>query len=481
MREFDVIVIGSGAGMSIAANALGIGLRVALVDHGPLGGTCLNNGCIPSKVLLYPADVVRQLQDAAIIGVAARAPRIDFARVMRRMRSYVDEGREEMERGVAHTDALTWYRDTGQFVGDYTMQVGAETITAPKIIIAAGARPLVPPIEGLEAVGYLDNVSVLQLARAPRSLAIIGGGFIAAEYAHFFSAVGCKTVILERNPRILKGEEPDISEIVQRRLGRYVDIRVNYEVVKVEKTRGGKMVTAIDRTNDKVYRFKVQEVMLAAGRRANTDLLKPERTGVQTDARGWIVVNEYLETTKPNIWALGDAIGKHMFRHTANYEADVVWTNAFGDHKHQMDYHAVPHAVFTHPQVGSVGMTQAQAEQAGLKIMVGMARYMDVAKGYAMGELDTLVKVIVEQKTGRILGCHIAGPEAAVLVQAITYLMHAGDQDYMPLALAQTIHPALSEVVVHAFGNLAPVGGAHAHDHAREHDHEEDEGHSHET
>lgn len=463
MKEYDLIVIGSGAGMNIASNAIEKGLKVAVIEHGPLGGTCLNNGCIPSKVLLYPADVIRKLGDASAIGVEARVHKVDFARIMRRMRDYVDEGRREMEQGVAATKELALYHETGEFVSDHTLKVGEETISAPKIVIASGARPLLPPAEGLAEVGYLDNVSVLNLERLPRSLIIIGGGYIACEYAHFFSAIGVKTTILGRNPRLLKEEEPEISEIVQRQLGRFVDIRTNHEALRVSKGWRGKVVAVQDRHSGRRYEIKAEEIMVAAGRISNADLLKPERSGVRTDEQGWVVVNEYLETSKEGIWALGDATGKYMFRHTANEEADIVWSNAFGDHKHEMRYQAIPHAVFTYPQVAAVGMGEAEARQQVKQLLIGHAHYGEVAKGYAMGEEDSLVKVLVDGENGRILGCHVVGSEAAILVQAITYLMHAGEGDYMPLALSETIHPALSEVVMRAFGALEPVDHEHTH------------------
>lgn len=461
MRKYDLIVIGTGAGMNVAANAAAHGMRVAVVEHGPLGGTCLNNGCIPTKILLYPADVIRALEDAASLGVHGNVARVDFGLIMQRMRAYVDEGREEMERALAHSKNPQMYRDTGEFVGDYTLRVGKETLSAPKILIASGARTLVPPVEGLREVGYLDNVSVLNLREPPDSLIIMGGGYIACEYGHFFSAMGTKVTILGRNPRLLKEEEPEISAIVKRRFSRYAEIHTNFEVVKVARANGKKMVTARDRSDGQTYDFVADEILLAVGRQSNADLLKPEKTGVQTDKNGWIVVNKYLETTKPNIWALGDAIGKHMFRHTANHEADVVWHAIATGHRHPMDFHAVPHAVFGYPQVGSVGMTEAEALAAGRKILVGRARYTDVTKGYAMGEEDSLVKVIVEQETGKILGCHIVGTDAAILVQQIVYVMNAGDQSYTPLADAQVIHPALSEAVITAFARLAPPGHEH--------------------
>jgi len=463
VKEYDLAIIGSGAGMNIASNAVQAGLSVAVAEHGPMGGTCLNTGCIPSKILLYPADVIRELQDAERIGVEGTVNSVDFPLIMQRMRSFVSVDREQMEEGVSLVDALTVYRETAEFVGDYQLKVGEETIAAPKVVIASGARALVPPIEGLSETGYLDHVSVLDLEALPESVIIIGGGYIACEYGHFFSALGAEVTILEMMPRLLLGEDPEISEVVRRRFSRYADIHTGHEVVKVGKRDGLRTVTAVDRESGLEREFAAEEVMLAAGVRSNADLLKPERTGVETDDRGWIKVDQYLQTTKPNIWALGDAIGKFMFRHTANYEAQIVWVNGFTEHRHEVDYHAVPHAVYGYPQVGAVGLTEQMAKDVGYEILVGRARYMDVTKGYAMGEEDGLVKVIVEQRTGKILGCHIVGPHAAILVQQIVYLMNAGDQDYMPLVDAQVIHPALSEVVINAFGNMAPPDHVHVH------------------
>ena len=461
MRKYDLLVIGTGAGLTVSANAASSGMRTALVEHGPLGGTCLNNGCIPTKVLLYPADVIRAMDDAADIGVYGSAPRVDFALIMQRMHTFVDQGRKEIEQSLAHSDNPKVYRGTGEFIGDYTLRAGRDKISAPKIVIASGARTLVPPVEGLRDAGYLDNISVLDLKQPPESLVIMGGGYIACEYGHFFSAMGTKVTILGRNPRLLKEEEPEISEIVKRRFSKYAEIHTNFEVVKVAKSGGKKVVTARDRADGETYDFTADDILLAVGRQSNADLLKPEKTGVQTDKDGWIVVNEYLETSKPNIWALGDAIGKHMFRHTANYESHILWHAISTGHRHPADFHAVPHAVFGYPQVGGVGMTEAEAIAAGRRIRVGKSRYTDVTKGYAMAEEDSLVKVIVEQETDKILGCHIVGSDAAILVQQVVYIMNAGDQSYGPLADSQVIHPALSEAVIAAFAHLAPPEHKH--------------------
>jgi mycothione reductase len=457
MKKYDLIVVGSGAGMNVAWRAINQDMQVALVENGPMGGTCLNVGCVPSKILIYPADVIRMLGAASAIGIDGHIDKIDFALIMKRMHAIVDDGRSHMERGAKNTENLDWYQVRGEFVDDYQLKVGEESITAPKIVIASGSRAFVPPIPGLDETGFLDNTTVLSLEKPPDSLIVIGGGYIACEYGHFFSAMGTDVTILGRSPRLLPNEDREVSEIVKRGLSKYIDVRTNHEVIRVKEAKGKKVVTAFNRSIEDMEKFYADEVMLAAGRRSNADLLKPEKSGVETDKMGWIKVNEFLETTKPGIWALGDAIGKHMFRHTANYESKVVWSNAFTDDTEIVDYHAVPHAVFTYPQVGSVGMTEEEAQQAGYEILVGRAMYGDVAKGYAMGEEDGFVKVIVNRSSRQILGCQIVGPEASDLVQQVVYLMNTESQDYAPLARAQVIHPALSEVVARAFANMLPV------------------------
>jgi dihydrolipoamide dehydrogenase len=463
MKEFDLIVIGSGAGMNVVANAVAQGMKVALVDNGPLGGTCLNRGCIPSKVMLYPADVIRMAEEAKAIGVDVNIEKVDFDLIMKRVWQTVLDDRHEMEHGVERSEQIEFFNMNGSFVSDYTMEVGQESITADKIIIASGARPFIPPIEGVEKVGYLTSATIFDLKEPPESLVIVGGGYIAAEFGHFFSAIDTKVTILGRNPRLVPGEEPEISELLKRKISSYCQVYTGYEVVRAEIDNGLKRVIAVRRADGQPYEFSGQEILVAAGRRSNSDILKPEKTGVETDERGWIKVDRFLRTTKENIWALGDATGKYMFRHTANYESDVVWQNGFTEHKSAVDEHAVPHAVFTHPQIASVGMTEEQAKKSH-DILVGVKRYYDVAKGYAMGEEDGFVKVVVEMGTGRILGAHIIGPHAAILVQQLVYLMNTEEQDYTPIARAQIIHPALSEVVVGAFANLRPVG-EHGHEH----------------
>ena len=456
MEKFDLIVIGAGAGENVVNSALAEGLNVALVERGPLGGTCLNNGCIPSKMLIYPADVIRMAQDAKAVGVEATG-KPDFRFIMDRMRAFVRGEREESEESFKQIKKLAWIRETAEFTGDHTMKAGNSTITAPKIVIATGARPSVPPIPGLKEAGFLDNITLLDLNEAPKSLIVIGGGYIGCEYGHFFSAMGTRVTIIQRPPVLLNDEDPEAGETVTRAMARYLDVRTGHEADRVAVENGKKVVYAKDRKTGSPARFEADEILLALGRRSNADLLKPEKAGVATDEKGWIKVNQYLETSVPGIWALGDATGKHMFRHAANHEAGIVTHNMLHDHKMAFDESAVPHAVFTHPQVGAVGLTVADARARGIKVMAGKAMYSSMAKGVAMADTDGFVKVVVARVTGKILGCSIVGPDAAALVQQVVYLMNCGNGDMGPLYRTMVIHPAISEVVMNAFAALENV------------------------
>lgn len=458
MDKFDLIVIGSGAGTHVASIAVRSGWRVALVDYGPTGGTCLNTGCIPSKLLIHPADVIRTIQEASAVGVTASIEKIDFPKIMGRMHKVVDRSRTSLEAAIAAKQGLTYYQEKAEFTGDYLLKVGERTITAPKFVIATGARSLVPSIPGLEVAGYLDNVSLLKLETPPKSLIIIGAGYIGCEFGHFFSAMGTDVTLLGRSAQVLKGEDPEASEILQKVLSQYMRVVTNHEVISVERKGGKKVVSAKDVTNCEVSQFEADEILLAAGRRSNADMLHPEKTGLETDKHGWIKVNEYLETGKKDIWAMGDALGRYMFRHTANYESKVVIQNLLRakkkEDREKVDYHAVPYAIFTPPQIASVGMKEADALAAGLKVLVGRASYMDVAKGVAMDEQNSLVKVILEEETGRILGATVVGSGASELVQQVVYLMNTEHQDLKPVTRSQVIHPTINEVLVKALSDL---------------------------
>jgi len=365
---------------------------------------------------------------------------------------------------VKQVKDIDLYQTIGSFVSDYIMQVGSEQIRAPKIVIASGARAQIPAIPGLDGVKYHTYRTVFDIEEQPESIVILGGGYIGCEFAHFFSAIGTRAVLVGRNPVLLPHEEPETSTLVKKRLSKHVEVHAGTDILRVDGVGSNIAVTIKDPVEGSGRVVEGQHLLVATGVRSNSDWLKPDKTGVKTDDKGWIQTNQHLETSKPNIYALGDALGRNMYRHTANYEASVVRNNLFGEHKVTLDLHAVPHAVFTDPQVGQVGMTEAEAK-ANTKVMVGVSRYFDSAMGYAYGDEDCFAKVVVEYPTRRILGATVVGPQAATLVQQIVNLMNSENGTYAPLARSQIIHPALSEVVASAFGRLRPVNFEPEHHH----------------
>ena len=454
MEKFDILVIGSGSGMNVAAAAVANGFKTAVVEFGPMGGTCLNRGCIPSKMLIYPADVIAIAEEAQKIGVNAKIMSVDFPKIMQRMQQFVSEDSEHQARAVEADPSLRWFKDVGEFVSDYTLKVGDSIIRGERIFIVSGARPDLPPVKGLEDMEYLTSDTVLKLKTQPKSMIIIGGGYIATEYGHFFSSIGTEVTVIQRSPRLLPDEEPEISELLKEEMSRRISIYTGHEAVETKQKNGLKAVVARKRENGQMREFSAEALLVATGRVPNSDLLKPEKTGVELDDRGYVRVNEFLETSKKNIWAFGDAIGRQMFKHVANYEAEIAWHNSRHDHKAKVDYSAAPHAVFTHPQVASVGLKEAEAKKLGKKILVGVSFYKDTALGAAMGEPKGFVKVIAEHDTYKLLGAHIIGPHASILIQEITSAMNTEDRTFMSIGRAMHIHPALSEVVQKAFFNL---------------------------
>lgn len=454
MEQFDVLVIGSGSGMLVASAAVEQGFKVALVEQGKMGGTCINVGCVPSKMLIYPADILTTLKGAGKLGIHATVESVDFNNIMTRMRTLVNHDSGHQAAAVQATPGLTWFKEKGEFTSDYIMQVGTYTISAKVVFIVSGAHKAVPPIKGIENVEYLTSDTVLELQTQPKSTVIVGGGYIGMEYGHFFSAIGTKTTIIQRPDRLVPEEEPEISDLLKTEMDKRMEIYTGYEALEAKQMGAVKTIVAKNRQDGTIKEFSAEAIMVATGRISNSAALKPEKTGVKLDERGFIKVDDYLETSKKNIYAFGDAIGKEMFKHVANYEAGIAWHNSMHDHKVKMDFSAAPHAVFTHPQVASVGLKEEEAKQKKYKILVGRAHYRDTAMGAALGFPEGFVKVIVEEETGKILGAHIIGPEASVLIQEIVNAMAFGKGDFSPIARGMHIHPALNEVVQNAFGSL---------------------------
>ncbi len=452
MKEYDLVVIGAGdVGISIVFKAISAGLKVALMEKGHIGGTCINVGCVPSKTLIYTADRIAEIRDAKKFGIDAVIRKIDFDSIMRRMRKAVMFGRNGIGAALKDSKNLALYNEEGHFIDERTLKIGKKEIKGRKVFIASGARPFIPHIKGLEKAHYLTNETLLELHRAPKSLIIVGGGYIAVEYAHFFSTLGAKVTVVERGKRLLSGEEPEISDLLRKEMGKRMDILVNTEVLEVIRRAGGYTAVVRDGSGHK-KNITAEKIMIATGRISNADLIQVRSAGIRTDRRNFIKVNDYLETNKKHIWALGDAIGRQMFTHAGDKEAEVAWHNANHKKKIKMDFGAVPHAVFTSPQIASVGLTEEKARRKH-NVLVGRAKYSDTVKGTAMIEDKGFAKAVVDRKTKKILGFHIIGPEASVLIQEVANVV-ANRSDIRYITDSMHIFPSLSDVITETLNNL---------------------------
>ena len=453
MDGFDLMVTGSGSGLEVSAEAAERGLSVAVVEEEPFGGTCLNRGCIPSKMLIHCADVMETVKGAARFGIHAKLESVDWEYIVRRAMDEVDRDARSIEEGNQQNPNITVFKGSGRFVGHKTLEVNGERITADTVLIAAGARPRVPEIEGLSDVPYITSDEALRLTEQPRRMAILGGGYIAAEMGHFFGSLGTDIDIIQRGPLLASQEDEDVSrrftEVYQRRFNVHLNARVS------QVRRAGEQV-AVDIASDGGGSESIvcDAFLVAAGRIPNSDLLDVARTGATVDRRGFVEVDEYLETGVPGVWALGDIVGKNLLKHGANLEAAYVAHNIFNpDRKVAVDYHAMPHAIFASPQVAGVGLTERDAQRQGVPYSAATYDYRDTAYGASIEDTDGFVKVLADPHSQEILGCHIIGTDAATLVQEATNAMRARlTTDAITQAIY--VHPALPEVVQRAFGAL---------------------------
>lgn len=453
MKEFDLIVIGAGSGLEVASAGARRGLDVAVVEEGPMGGTCLNRGCIPSKMLIHRADIAEEIGRSEEFGIEASIDDTHFKEMVREVNEEVREDAESIKRGLRRSDNHTLYHEKGRFVDENVVEVGDEKITAEKIVIAAGTRPVIPPVDGLEEVDYLTSKDALELEEQPDHLVIIGGGYIAAELAHFYGSLGTDITIIEMGDTLLGNEDEAVSEVFTEAFSQKYDVRLGYAASQVAEDGDEIQVQAENEDGDDIA-VSGDELLVAAGRRPNTDRLQVEATGVDTDERGFVETDEYLETSVDGIYALGDIAGNWMFKHSANYEASIVSNNLFSDEKREVDYTAMPHAIFSSPQVAGVGTTEQRLKEEGKDYLVGRYDYADTGMGMALKEEDGFVKVLADHETGEILGCHVLGPHASILVHEVLVAMRHGSGTVHDIRETVHIHPALNEVVSRAFSGL---------------------------
>ena len=447
-KHYDLIVIGAGSGLKVSAAASSWGWKVAVIEEGPMGGTCLNRGCIPSKIIIHTADMIEEIRRAHEFGISVDYKGVDFGSVIRRATTLIDTDAANIEEGISADKNIDLYKTRGEFLQNKTIRAGEETISGERILIAAGSRPFVPPIPGLKEAGYTTSDEALRRENQPKRLAIIGGGYISTELGHFFGACGSEVTIIETAPLLVAREDGEIARLFTKLFQEKYKVLLEHKIKSIEKSAHAKVVVAEDKEGKEV-RVEVDEILVTTGRKPNSDLLGLQNTAVTVNERGYILTNEYMETGTPGVWALGDIVGKAPFKHGANKEAEIVIANIKGGATLPMDYSIMPHAIFSSPQVAGVGLTEEDAKAKNIPYRVGKKEYRAIGMGQAIQEKNGFVKFIIGDDE-KILGCHIIGPHASILVHEVVVAMTKTDGTVSSIRDAIHIHPALSEVVERA-------------------------------
>ncbi|AFZ69681.1 dihydrolipoyl dehydrogenase [Deinococcus peraridilitoris] len=451
--HYDAIVLGGGmAGVPLAHRFAYKGLRVALIERAELGGTCLNWGCIPTKAMIASARVAHQAYLSEQWGVETSDVRVNLSRVVDRKNQLVESIRSGSERNVEQNENVTLIRGEARFTGERTLEVNGETVSADKIFIAVGTRNNVPPIEGLEQLPFLDSTTAMELREIPPHLVIVGGGYIGVEFAQMYRRFGSRVTVLQSASHLLPNEDEDIAEVLQEALeAEGIEVIVNARVTRVSGNEGSVRATATVSGGECTYQGT--HLMIATGRVPNTDGLGLEHTGVDLDGRGFIKVNDRLETSAPGLWALGDVRGGPMFTHTARDDSRIIYQNVIKHADLSIKDRVVPWGVFTDPQLGRVGLSEREARQAGFKLKIGKYEARKVAKARAIGETRGLIKVVADAETDRILGASVLIADGAELVHEFVTAMQLGAK-YTDLQDMIHIHPTLAEGLNNALGGV---------------------------
>ncbi|WP_121012615.1 mycothione reductase [Saccharothrix australiensis] len=454
MRHFDLVIIGTGSGNSIVDERFA-GWDVAIVEKGVFGGTCLNVGCIPTKMFVHTADVAAAPAAGARLGVDATLDGVRWTDVRDRVFGRIDPISEGGRRWRAEENAnVTVYEGTARFVGPKTLDTGTgEVITADRFVLAVGSRPVVPEVADLDEVGYHTSDTIMRLDALPRRLTILGSGFVAAEFAHVFSSFGVAVTVVGRSDLLLRHEDREVAERFTALAAAKWDVRLSRKAVRAERVGG--VVRLHLESPDGAEVVESDELLVAVGRKPNSDLLDLAATGVAVHPDGRVVVDEHQRTSVEGVYALGDVSSEHQLKHVANHEARVVQHNLLHpDAPIAADHRFVPAAVFSSPQVASVGLTEEQAAARGVRYVAASQAYASIAYGWAMEDTTGFAKVLADPGTGQLLGAHIIGPQASSVIQPIVQAMSFG-LDAKSMARGQYwIHPAMPEVVENALLNL---------------------------
>jgi mycothione reductase len=447
VRRFDLAVIGSGSGNSIADDSFS-DWQVAILEKGTFGGTCLNVGCIPTKMFVYPADLAHAAAHADRLGVEATFHQARWQeirdRIFGRIDPISDAGRAWRAGG---RDNVRLYEGHARFLDAHTLDTGTgETITADHVVIATGSRPVLPELPGLDEVPFHTSDTVMRIEDLPRRLLIVGGGFVAAEFAHVFSSFGCQVTIVNRSGLLLRAEDQEVAARFTDLARHRWELRMRTVVTRLERHDGGVRAHLDDGST-----LDADLLLVATGRRAISDQLDLDRAGVKVDDDGLVLVDSQQRTNVEGVWALGDVSNTFQLKHVSNAEARTIQHNLrHPDDLHSTDHVNVPSAVFSSPQVASIGLTEEEARESGMPYVVGRRDYAGTAYGWAMEDEDSFAKVLVDPATGRILGAHVLGPQASILIQPLVQAMSLGQRADDVARGQYWIHPALTEVIENA-------------------------------
>lgn len=453
MTHYDLIIIGAGSGNSIPTPEHD-DISIAIIEKDKFGGTCMNVGCIPTKMYVYAADVAHQTTHSQKLGITGEVTNVDWDSIVDRVFTNridkIAEGGEAYRRGD-ETPNITVYDQHAEFIGPKTIKTGDDVITGDEIVIATGSRPQIPSAIANSGATYHTNETIMRLPQQPKSLVIIGGGFIAMEFAHVFEGLGTDVTIINRSETLLRWLDKDLSSRFNTQARERYNVITNVNVQNVEDTEDGGVKISLD--NDSV--LEADALLVATGRIPNGDQMNLEAAGIEMHEDGRIKVDDFGRTTAEGIWALGDVSSPYMLKHVANAETKAVRHNMLNpDDMVPMPHDHVPSAIFTQPQIATVGLTEEEAREQNLDITVKVQNYGDVAYGWAMEDHDGICKLIADKKSGKLLGAHFYGPQASTLIQQMITVMAFG-LDVRDFAQKQYwIHPALPEVTENALLGL---------------------------
>ncbi len=455
MEHYDATIIGTGqAGPSLAARCAQEGLKTAVVERHLFGGTCVNTGCTPTKTLVASARAAYMARRMDDFGVDIEGSvSVDMEKVKARKDGIVKESTEGVENWLKSTENLTVYEEHARFEEPKVLSVGDKQIKADNIFINVGGRAFVPP--GFEEVNYLTNTSIMELDEVPEHLIIVGGGYIGLEFGQMYRRFGSEVTIIELGDHLLPKEDEDVSEAIQVILeDEGVNFRFNAKCIG-GKNEDGQVVVDVNCENGPPT-IKGSHLLLATGRRPNTDDLGLENTSVRTDDRGYIQVDDQLKTTADGIWALGDCNGEGAFTHTAYNDFEIVAANLFDDNPRRLSDRIMCYGLYIDPTLGRVGMTEAQAKESDRNVLIGKRPMSRIARAKEKGETKGFMKVLVDTDTEKILGAAILGIEGDEIIHSIIDIMYA-DEPYTTIRDAVHIHPTVSELIPTMLENLEPL------------------------